>query len=105
MDEGTSGVVKDQIWGVEHRNVLGLMNETLLPNNAHGNPIILKARNQQISDGQTWLRSKSDINGWFTLQNPTSGLFLTGHPGHSYPTLEGMREKSKVKIICFKFKG
>ena len=100
-DEGTSGIIKDQVWGIEHGLVLGLMNETLLPNNAHGNPVILEEKNKQISDGQTWLRSNSDENGWFTLQNPTSGLYLTGHPGDSYPTLEGMNNFMYIHTQVF----
>ena len=65
------------------------MNNSLLPNNAHGNKVILQFRNGEMSEGQTWLRSESDENGWFTLENPTSGLFLTASPGFAYPTVEG----------------
>ena len=35
-----------------------------------------------------WLRSPSDKNGWFTLQNPTIRLFLTAN-GNKNPTIEG----------------
>ena len=38
--------------------------------------------------GQVWLRSPSDKNGWFTLQNPTIRLFLTAN-GNNNPTIEG----------------
>ena len=38
--------------------------------------------------GQMWFKSTSDVNGWFTLQNPTIGLFLTAN-GNDNPTIEG----------------
>ena len=31
------------------------MNETLLPNNAHGNIVILEVKNGKMTEGQTWL--------------------------------------------------
>ena len=46
-------------------------------------------KNKKYYPCQIRLRSESDENGWFTLQNPTSGLFLTGWPGLAYPTVEG----------------
>ena len=54
-DEGITGIIKDQVWGVGHGYVLGLMNETLLPNNAHGNIVILEVKNGKMTEGQTWL--------------------------------------------------
>ena len=48
-----------------------------------------KHKGIKYSPCQVRLRSESDENGWFTLQNPTSGLFLTGWPGLAYPTVEG----------------
>ena len=95
--EGTNDIIKDQVWGLGHGKVLGLMNDTLLPNNADGTEVILVVKDEQNCNGQQWFRGKSDENGWFTLRNPTSGLFLTGKPGDANPTIEGKyKEKKRI---------
>ena len=41
------------------------------------NRIILKEKLDNLSDKQKWIKSTSDSEGWFTLQNPSSKKFLT----------------------------
>lgn len=42
-----------------------------------GTKVILETRDEQKRVGQEWFRSKLDSKGWFTLNNPISGRYLT----------------------------
>ena len=41
------------------------------------NYVTLKARNDTNADLLTWLRGPANDEGYFTLQNPSSGKYLT----------------------------
>ena len=41
------------------------------------NRIILKEKLDNLSNKQKWIKSTSEPEGWFTLQNPSSKKFLT----------------------------
>ena len=44
-----------------------------------GSFVVLEEKNTNINltQSQMWLRSKADNDGYFSLQNPISGLYLT----------------------------
>ena len=42
---------------------------------------------------QRWERNKSYKQGWFTLRNPNSGLFLKGYSTLPTPIIEGNNDK------------
>ena len=55
-------------------------------------------------DDQKWERSSDDGSGYFTLKNPTSGLFLTGHNPPKNLTIEGTASFFVYEIVllpCF----
>ena len=45
--------------------------------NTVGSVVTLKDKHEQLTISQSWLRSFANIDGFFTLKNPTSGHFLT----------------------------
>ena len=57
------------------------------------NKIFLQSKGNQAVGRQTWKRSKADANGWFTFEDPKSGLVLTANSSLKNPTIEGICNK------------
>ena len=83
-NEGNEGFIVDR----ESNKVLGIDGE-----NCEGSKVMLQTRENPENPDQKWKRSSTDENGFFTLNNVNSGLFLNN--GHHYvwepepfPTIE-----------------
>ena len=51
--------------------------------------VILQTKSNENTGAQNWERSKVDKDGWFTIKNPQSGLFLKSHQKTDNLTVEG----------------
>ena len=54
-----------------------------------GGDTFLQAKGNPAGGRQNWKRSVADANGWFTFQDPKSGLVLSTNSSLNNPTIEG----------------
>ena len=55
--------------------------------------IFLQSKGNPAVGRQNWKRSKADANGWFTFEDPKSGLVLSANSSLKNPTIEGICNK------------
>ena len=51
--------------------------------------IFLQSKGNPVEGRQNWKRSKANADGWFTLEDPKSGLVLSANSSLNNPTIEG----------------
>ena len=76
-DEGKEGFIKV----IDADNVMSLVGQSA------GSKVILEARNDLPN--QKWVRGQSNKNGWFTMQNLWSGLYLNNDINSNDLDIEG----------------
>ena len=54
-----------------------------------GGEIFLQSKGNPAGVRQNWKRSEADANGWFTLEDPTTGSVLSANSSFNNPSIEG----------------
>ena len=54
-----------------------------------GGDTFLQAKGNPAGGRQNWKRSKADAYGWFTFEDPTTGLVLSANSSFDNPSIEG----------------
>jgi hypothetical protein len=64
-----------------------------------GGETFLQAKGNPAGGRQNWKRSDADANGWFTLEDPMSGLVLSANSSLKNPTIEGRYMQQILLLI------
>ena len=64
-----------------------------------GGETFLQAKGNPAEGRQNWKRSEADANGWFTFEDPMSGLVLSANSSLKNPTIEGRYMQQILLLI------
>ena len=78
-NEGETGYIED----IDSGSVLGLLDDSTSTTTTGDKIVVFVTKDDTFPDGQNWSRGKTDSNGYFTLQNPTTKKFLTASSSDS----------------------
>ena len=85
-----AGITLTGNWEIPDANTTGTIQNTDTGYlSANAGSAVVEGALENMDDEQEWERSADDNSGYFTLMNPNSGKFLTGHKSPNMLTIEG----------------
>ena len=105
LENGDNGIwmYGNKIWIIPTENSIGFIKDVSTGKvlshlgDASDSSVILEEETDPLSEGQKWIRSSFDENGFFTFKNPSSDKVLTSSSVTSI-SLEGIALKHFISM-------
>ena len=112
LENGDNGIwmYGNKIWIIPTENSIGFIKDVSTGKvlsylgDASDSSVILEEETDPLSEGQKWIRSSFDENGFFTFKNPSSDKVLTSSSATSI-SVEGVVFNTLYIYICHPIEG